>query len=660
MGKPPAVIIVVRHGARLDAADPQWHLTSPTPYDPPLTYGGWGQSKSLGMRIANILRSRENDEEILNATTESLAGKDRGKRRHKIVIHSSPFLRCVQTSIAISAGLAQNGSHGNPKHSNTSPQISRPMHSSPRIRPTATGSPALLPIPEPSVPWGKERSPERGATIKRSALRVDSFLGEWLSPDYFDLITPPPSSAAMVAAAKADLLRREDYASLLLTKDNKANQPFPGGWGCSFVAEKEDENDKKKEDGAFSDISSLALSLPKRERTSSLSSSGSHGNRHRGTTHHVQPPGSQGAHGVYQPPVPSYAISSSDPIPPGYVSHARDACVEVDYQWDSMREPHNLGNGGEYGEEWSSMHKRFRAGLQNLVEWYQKSDESSKLITRNRSNSLRTFSPEEEAAGENTDLVVILVTHGAGCNALIGALTNQPVLLDVGMASLTMAIRKPDQISTSTTSSSDNPDPHPLATSKKLSISDQYEVRLVANNEHLRNSASSTPSSSRAPSVTGFSNIRDRFTNTGSIDMVNYNRSRSQNSCLGSIRRTASVTSSHMARSQAPARFNSAGLWTAPRYREETESEDEMILNFENDGSSAQKKTSSEKEPIVTISRAPEITSQNTHSTNETPLGLWGSSQAPCLAEKPPEVGQKRRWTIHDRESIVGLGRTAA
>src|SRR5690349_3719012 len=51
--------ILCRHGARLDAADKSWHLTSPTPYDPPLTYGGWSQAKALGQRIAALLHERD-------------------------------------------------------------------------------------------------------------------------------------------------------------------------------------------------------------------------------------------------------------------------------------------------------------------------------------------------------------------------------------------------------------------------------------------------------------------------------------------------------------------------------------------------------------------------------------------------------------------------
>jgi len=128
MGRSPAVVIIVRHGARLDAADKQWHLTSPTPYDPPLTYGGWTQSRALGVRIASLLDARElpsnqhhteprnDDPTDYGSTIASLDGQGSSvehrhqthkKRKHNVIIHSSPFLRCIQTSTAIAAGLGQ-------------------------------------------------------------------------------------------------------------------------------------------------------------------------------------------------------------------------------------------------------------------------------------------------------------------------------------------------------------------------------------------------------------------------------------------------------------------------------------------------------------------------------------------------------------------------
>jgi hypothetical protein len=74
-----------------------------------------------------------------------------------------------------------------------------------------------------------------------------------------------------------------------------------------------------------------------------------------------------------------------------------------------------------------------------MMEWY------SQHNADDRGEDALGFEQADAGHGEEDeqeDLVLILVTHGAGCNALIGALTNQPVLLDVGMASLTMAVRR--------------------------------------------------------------------------------------------------------------------------------------------------------------------------------------------------------------------------
>lgn len=668
MGGPPAVIIVVRHGARLDAADPQWHLTSPTPYDPPLTYGGWCQSKVLGARIASILQTRESDEESPNVIPSAIGKRGRGKRQHKIVIHTSPFLRCVQTSIGISAGLAQNLKTQTPptKHGISSHKI-RPMHSSPLIRPIVIGSSALSSIPEPAVALEKNKLSEHQQKIRRCTLRVDAFLGEWLTPDYFDNITPPPCSMNMIVAAKADLLRREDYSNLKQSIDPKANQLFPGGWGNPDNSSNlGSESEKSNEKSSFLGMSSLDAALPSRERvtnrerTSSLIISGSHGNRHKGNAVQVEPPGAQGAHGFYQPPVPSYAISKSNPIPPGFVSHARDACVEVDYQWDSMREPQAWGKGGEYGEEWSSMHKRFRAGLQKLVAWYRKSDGRNKTVSRNRSNSLRIFSPEEEAANENTDLVVILVTHGAGCNALIGALTDQPVLLDVGMASLTMAVLKPTPISTIKELPSETYDPNLVSPDKSHSLSDIYDVKIIANGEHLRSSTNSTPSSSRAPSVSGLPGSREPKSNFGPVDFSYLSRSRPQNSSSSSVRRTASVTGSggYVCRPFLQSQVNSQGLWSAPTHCNEVE-EDNLTLNFGNSQSGNNESSNDNKTPPTEKKNssfyADKGISNEARDFDEGNRGLWSSIKTAKTAEMIRDTGQKRRWTLDDRGNLPGF-----
>ncbi|TAQ86458.1 hypothetical protein B7494_g5210 [Chlorociboria aeruginascens] len=640
MGWPPAVVIVVRHGARLDAADKQWHLTSPTPYDPPLTYGGWVQSRALGARIASILRSRETDDVLKSTNGEGKNGANTRKRRHKVIIHTSPFLRCVQTSIAISSGLGQNPGHNHTHRSTSSLSNSQTKasqkRSSSKTRPSISiDSPKLSPIPEPESSTSKaEDKSLTQDNIKKATIRVDAFLGEWLSPDYFEQITPPPSSIMMVAGAKADLLRREDYSHLSNRQlPSSSSQGFPGGWGSPVMAVERD-----KDEGPLSSLSVLGQALPRRDRTSSFSSFGINGSRYsnRGLSSAVQ---SSPEHGIYLPPIPSYAISQSEPIPPGYVAHARDGCIEVDYQWDSMRAPQHWGHGGEYGEEWSSMHKRFRKGLQNLIGWYKTSDDTVKLMPRTHEKEPCTDS--ECSDDEDTDLVVILVTHGAGCNALIGALTNQPVLLDVGMSSLTMAVRKctPENTPNSTPG-------HSRAPSRTFHISDEYDVKLVANTEHLRPSTSSTPVGSRTPSLS-LPAFRERYATIGATDSGSYGR-QTQSSALsgnfGSIRRPTSAAGPS-SKSYVPGRQSSIGLWSATRSEEDDESEerDDMILNFGDDGATPHAPPEEKNEvAIIEIEKAEE--------EDIAPLGLWGASKFPGEAEKTRDTTPaKRRWTVNER-----------
>ncbi|ESZ91776.1 hypothetical protein SBOR_7846 [Sclerotinia borealis F-4128] len=652
MGWPPAVIIVVRHGARLDQADNQWYLTTPTPYDPPLTYGGWTQSRALGACIANILRTRETDDEFVGSEDQN--GSNNRKRRHKVVIHTSPFLRCVQTSVAISAGLAQNPGHTH-QHSQRSSSAhsqhkSSQMHSSPRVRPTlSTDSPRLAPLLETTALTPSSSSSIIGQpdNIRRSIIRVDAFLGEWLAPDYFEHITPPPSSIMMVAGAKADLLRREDYNSLIHARDFSAQgssfQPFPGGWGSPVTIEKKE----------LPSVSSLSHTLPRRDRTSSLSSVGSNGNRQG-----LKPDGNlpTSEHGIYQPPVPSYAISTSDPIPPGYVTHARDACVDVDYQWDSMREPLDWGNGGEYGEEWPSMHKRFRKGLHSMLDWYSSNENPGEMVTKTPSSPEleKQFSIDESHELDDTDLVLVLVTHGAGCNALIGALTNQPLLMDVGMASLTMAVRKPTPENTPASSPGATSRVHSRTNSRNLTIADDYELKLLANTEHLRSATNST-ASSRNPSIANLSTFRDRQHNDP-------NRPTAVNSSLGSIRRTASVASSQPRTFTPVTRQSSIGLWSAtPPLRQSTDENDDtdgdsMILNFGEDGTNSKALVQSvvEEENKSAIAKNKEIETSALEEDEVAPLGLWGSprltaSSGPAVDLDKTGHAPKRRWTVDER-----------
>ncbi|KND93003.1 hypothetical protein TOPH_02380 [Tolypocladium ophioglossoides CBS 100239] len=434
---PPAYLFVVRHGNRLDAADKKWHLTSPTPYDPPLTYGGLLQGRQVGNQIGSFLEQAKLDDEV-SQNGASLAAK---RKRFKIVIHSSPFLRCVQTSIGIASGLAQTS-------------------------PDSIYNPADIIVP-------KAAPTTQPLHFKSALLRLDSFLGEWLSPEYFEMITPPPGPALMLGGAKADLLRREDYSAYAGAIPPEKPASSGSLWQASPTLGPTNRTPwpASEKDGTLN-MFALTSGFPDEAKG-------------------------------YVAPRPMYAVSSNGKIPEGFVAHARDACATVDYQWDSMREPLNFGDGGKFGEEWTAMHTRFRGGLRKLINWYATTDAPADLVAKPAKAETGGDGPEVEREDEEIETVVIIVSHGAGCNALIGAITHQPVLLDVGIASITMATRKPGldyQQMLSAAQAFQDSSAQPLVQVDKM-----YDMRLSASTEHLQSNGS-TPVSSGSQSSTNIWN----------------------------------------------------------------------------------------------------------------------------------------------------------
>jgi broad specificity phosphatase PhoE len=379
----------------LDAEDPNWYQQSPTPYDAPLTFGGWNQSKLLGSRIADLLTTGRNS--IINES------KQAARQPVRIVIHSSPFQRCTQTAVGIAAGILQHDRAA----AKTSATHGDHGRSIPEVDDTVDDSPLGKPL-----------------------LRIDAFLGEWLSLDYFRDITPPPSSPLMVLSAKADLLADDDVEFIQPSPLSIGN--FPGGWTTTTQTDQHD------------DAMSLDLNT-----TLSRHRSNSYGQVDAIDADDIQTN-------------PSYAASPSDPIPRGYVAHARSTCLEVDRNWDSSRETAGFGTGGEFGEEWSAMHDRLNAGICKLIAWYGEHLPEAGLDSALDPTTLR----EED---DDALLVVILVTHNTGCNALLRALTNRPVLIDVDQASLTVAARTSD-----TLDHSSDIDPARL-----------YRLKIRASTDHL-------------------------------------------------------------------------------------------------------------------------------------------------------------------------------
>ena len=578
---------VYRHGNRLDAADNSWVESSATPYDTPLSYGGWLQARTLGAKIASIITdaeaeyqastSQDSDSTTGAEYTSDLDSKKlrRKRRRFKVALHSSPFLRCIQTSVGISAGLCEPPGTPPPyprinrANSLATSQVTRPV----LRRPTA--SPVLPPIgSEPLMsPLDLKDLTFAHRLFPKLVLRLDPFLGEWMSPDYFEKIAPPPSTSAMLGQAKAELLRREDYTKYT---DPGLQAGAAGAQGTSS---------SNTQAAASSGGESPLDTVP--DMASAL-------------------PGAAKPKAGYIAPMPHYAISNNMQIPEGYVAHARDACLTVDYQWDSSRAPQGWGEGGAYGEEWTAMHKRFRNGVQRLVEWYAGCDNPTDMDWRvappgtngaANGHHRKKWAEEQQSGDDDEDddeeeeeSVVILVSHGAGCNALIGAITHQPALMDVGVASITLAVRKPTAEALRV--GVECPPVHRL-----------YDLKMTANSDHLRGVTTSSPSPTprnhglrgRAPSSAGVLapfTYADAYRRTSAGASFGKNGPKapsglsveaSSSSSSSSAVAPATTNSSTAATAPpAPVRQTSFGLWSPVRREEEVDDDDDFFPDFDN------------------------------------------------------------------------------
>lgn len=376
-------------------------------------------------------------------------------------------------------------------------------------------------------------------------LRLDPFLGEWLSPDYFETMSPPPAASMMLDPAKAELLRREDYTKY----------QDPGLQAAPVIPNGANSLWKLDNDTPLENVSSLANALPSPSET---------------------PPGG------YIAPTPHYAISNNMPIPEGYVAHARDACLAVDCQWDSSRAPQGWGDGGTYGEEWTAMHRRFRGGVQKLVEWYAGCERPTDLDWVHGDRPKGKTNGEEDE--EEEESVVVLVSHGAGCNALIGAITHQPALMDVGVASITLAVRKPEG-GYEVGEGGEFPPVHQI-----------YDLKMTASTDHLRGVTSGSSSAAAAGASRG-SVVRGRgntvssigqgvlapftYTDYGSVGAVRKgSKPSSLSSELGTVVGTGTESRPAVEKvvPAPPVRQGSLGLWSPVKREVE---EDDLFPDFD-------------------------------------------------------------------------------
>ena len=576
------------------------------------------QSRALGIRIAGLLQGWEEEQaRLAEPNGQEQDRVNRRRKKHRVIIHSSPFVRCVQTSVAISAGLAQSK-----KRADRLQSKANPLRSS-SLRRTKERAGSLSAIPEPPDDEALE-SPQASAApshLKAARLRIDAFLGEWLSPDYFENITPPPSSVMMVAGAKAELLRPgEKIEGTNQAEKNQGN--FPGGWKNAFADSTTIEEEESNGDG-LSDLSSIGKALP-RLRSSTQSSDGRPASKIPRISTNIN-----SSSQTYVPPTPTYAISASDTIPSGYVAHARDACVDVDYRWDSMREPQDWGDGGQYGEEWSSMHKRFRNGFYKMLDWY-------------RETPLDDVETDVEV-----DTVLILVTHGAGCNALIGALTNQPVLLDVGMASLTMAMRRNTVDHPESTQSPPASPGHSRSSSLiKTNVTEEYDVKFTASTDHLKGGQQST-SPAPPPRLPPSRSASGQWRRLGSVSSSSdWSFEDSRPSTSHSLHKLSSTALRPQAATSTTRQV--PGLWGTNADTASESGESDSIPNFGNANAdpretfaadAVKKSEMSNGESTISTPHVPFRTSSQSQK------GLWSSSS---FSRESPA---KRRWTVTEQNN---------
>lgn len=523
--------------------------------------------------------------------------------RYNVIVHTSPYLRCLQTAIAISAGLNQHH-------------------------------------PETEAPKFTDPDPESHANVvnpdPRALLRVDAFLGEWLSPDYFAEIMPPPASDRMVASAKAELLRRGEIIAAPQDGARIPSGHFPGGWGSqSHPTSPSEEDDRQLSPRA----SCATLGQNGQRQRASTCDTLQGSSRINGTSKGLGrlntdlPPISDGA---YVPPTPGYALSASDPIPSGYVAHARDACTRIDYQWDSMRTPF-WGTGGDYGEEWGTMHERVHDGFRRMVDWYRRQDEHHPERVGPSANGFTGKS-------RPTPTVIIIVTHGADCNALISCLAGRSMLLDINTASLTLAVRR-DRLKGTTPDLENGPssprrqdEPH---------VSQEYALQLVASTDHLRAGAnpsqltSLTASSAAQPfPPPPISTYRNRLGSRPAAPSSSFTIDSSSGS-VTSPRNWSLASRPSTATSGLPR--GASGLWSSissHAERDEHNPEDDLVPNFGDPRPVSRDSSHTDKsDDRVNWSQG---LPQRTLSQR----GLWGS--APSLGDR--DSASRRRWTVAEQK----------
>ncbi|KAK9363181.1 hypothetical protein V1504DRAFT_446542 [Lipomyces starkeyi] len=185
-------ILVARHSTRLDTKDLSWRDSSPTPYDPPLAQSGILEAAALGRAIGTEIAASVDSSIDAIDTPASISPRPMPKTAARDL---SPASRISDASLSSSVGTdASSGltmSSSAVSASQAAFSSSRPLtvyiHTSPFLRCAMTAHY----IAQQLISMAPLSSSSASSTINLK-IRVDSFLGEWLTPDYFASISPPP------------------------------------------------------------------------------------------------------------------------------------------------------------------------------------------------------------------------------------------------------------------------------------------------------------------------------------------------------------------------------------------------------------------------------------------------------------------------------------
>ena len=287
------------------------------------------------------------------------------------------------------------------------------------------------------------------------------------------------------------------------------------------------------------------------------------------------------------------------------------------------------------------MHRRFRSGLLGMVSWYR-----AQAPLYDPQDKRKGSPPSQSETSEDAEVILVIVTHGAGANALIGGLTNQPALIDIGMASLTMATYEQGNGATYSASESrtcsSSASLHRRSSSAENKLPEEYDMKVIASTEHLRAGADplrvpQSYSPQLLPSIPESTSRRGSLSNSGHmppLESVPFAR----NSSLGRMRRPpvkSAATRNYSADQVLTSPATSSGLWGNEDSGRVSESmgprpiPNDQLENRSSELPSPPASTNGDKP----VSNGPDLK----HLPSSAGKGLWA---------KTAKSDSKRRWTV--------------